>query len=269
MSKDASTSRVVVVAGGFGGIGWATCRMFAESGHTVIIGDRLPDDVGRLLLELENLGAPVARCRATDVRSQEDCTALVDMAVTAEGRLDVLVNCAGMSLVEPFLEQSRESWEAVRSVNLDGAFLISQAAARAMVRLGNGGRIINISSIGWLSGGANAAYGAAKAGIISLTYKMAQSLGAHGITANAIAPGIIDTGMVRQAFPGDLFSVLKRRAAARTPLGRLGRPEDVAGVIHFLASDAAGFITGAVIPVTGGMEILPGINIFAEDNTAL
>ena len=138
-----------------------------------------------------------------------------------------------------------------------------------MVRLGNGGRIINVSSIGWLSGGANAAYGASKAGIISLTYNMARSLGPHGITANAVTPGIIDTGMVRGAFPGDLFSALRRAAAARTPLGRLGRPEDVAGVIHFLASDAANFITGAVIPVTGGMEILPGINVFAEDNKAL
>ena len=266
MSNSAPIPRVVIVTGSFGGIGWAICRMFAKSGDIMILGDRLPDDSDRLMLELNDLGAPNARCLETDVRLEKDCAALVDMATTGEGRLDVLVNCAGLSRSEPFLEQSPESWEEIRSVNLDGAFSISQAVARTMVRFGNGGRIINISSIGWLSGGANAAYGAAKAGIISLTYNMARSLGPHGITANTITPGIIDTGMVRGAFPGKLFSRLKRSASARTPLGRLGRPEDVAGVVHFLASDAAAFITGAAIPVTGGMEILPGINIFAEDN---
>ncbi len=261
---EAHMPRTVIITGGLGGIGWACCRLFAERGDAVFIGDRPLAGFEPRVASLHDLGAASAEFRVTDICSQSDCDALVDVAIEVTGRLDVLVNCAGSSGVDPFPEQSWDSWEQIRSVNLDGAFLISRAAARGMIRCAKGGRIVNISSIGWLSGGANAAYGAAKAGVISMTYHMARLLGPHGITANAVAPGIIDTAMVRGAFPGAAFDALKVSAERRTPMRRLGQPEDVAAAIGFLASDAAAFITGAILPVTGGFEILPGIDLVGE-----
>ena len=175
------------------------------------------------------------------------------------GRLDGLVHCAGVSRLRRFEEQTDEDWDEVLSVNLSAAFRVARAVAPTIARYGNGGSIVMISSLAWKSGGANPAYGAAKAGVNTLVFNMAQCFGPRGVRVNAIAPGIIATDMVRNAFPGKKFEALEKAASARTPLRRLGNPEDVAEVASFLLSDKSSFITGAVIPVSGGFELIQPI----------
>ena len=157
-----------------------------------------------------------------------------------------------------------DEWDRLLDVNLGCAFRMVRAVIGAMVGFGRGGAIVMISSIGWLSGGANPTYGATKGGLNSLTFNIAQAYGPYGIRANAVAPGIIATAMVDNAFQGPHFLYLESAASARTPLRRLGRPEEVAETITFLMSERASFITGAVVPVTGGLELLPPIGSIVE-----
>ncbi|MEW6261817.1 MAG: SDR family oxidoreductase [Thermodesulfobacteriota bacterium] len=252
-----------LISGAAGGIGRATAALLARRGWDLFLTDLVwPEDWPKFLAEVET--QTQVRTILADLIDPAASARVVAEALKACGRLDGLAHCAGMSLVASVLEQSPESWARVRAVNLDAAFYLAQACARAMTAGKSGGSLVLVSSIGYLSGGANPAYGASKAGVISLTYALAQELGPRGLRVNAVAPGVIDTAMVRGAFSGDEFTVLEQAVARRTPLRRLGRAEDVAGVIAFLLSDAAAFVTGAVIPVTGGLELLPKLSAFLE-----
>lgn len=255
--------RCALITGAAGGIGTAIARRLAADGYGLALTDRNAAALDRLAAEVRKNGGTAAAL-AGDVRDRAFATPLADFAAEQFGGVDVLVGGAGASRLAAFPEIGDEEWEELIDVNLSAAFRVMREAARRMIAQGRGGAIVQISSIAYRSGGGHPAYGAAKGGLVTLCYALAQKLGPNGITVNAVAPGVIDTDMVRANFPGEAFARLSRGAGARTPLRRIGRAEDVAELVAFLASERARFITGAVIPVTGGIELLPPIGALAE-----
>jgi NAD(P)-dependent dehydrogenase (short-subunit alcohol dehydrogenase family) len=232
-----------LIAGATGGIGRAVVQRLTADGWTVVAAVR----------DAAKLEAAALPPYVGDLTDPANCRAAVEHAMRVAGRLDALVNCVGASKPIDLLSLSAEDWGRFRSLNLDLAFFLSQAAARAMVAQGEGGAIIHFGSLSAHSGGANAAYAAAKAGIEGLTRHLARALAARGITVNAILPGTTDTGMVRGAFPAEVLAAF----AKASPLGRLGRPEEVAHLVAMLLAPAGRYVTGAILPVTGGAD-LPG-----------
>ncbi|MBL8589577.1 MAG: SDR family oxidoreductase [Methylobacteriaceae bacterium] len=253
-------SAVTLITGAAGGIGGALARMLVARGARLFLTDRDETGLARLCAELGDGAASLAG-DAHDRGLPERCVAA---ALARFGRLDALVTCAGASRPCPLVEMQDEEWERLVDLNLSAVFRFSKAVARALIAQGEGGAMVHVSSIAHANGGANLAYGSAKGGVATLSYGMAQQLGAHRIRVNAVAPGIIDTPMVRGGFAAQ-FDGLVAGAAARTPLGRLGRAEDVAATIAFLLSDGAAFVTGALVPVTGGIEILSPISAIARE----
>lgn len=253
---------VTLVTGASGGIGGALAMMLAGQGHRLVLSGLDRGGLDAVAQEVSARGGEVATL-AGDVRERELAQACIDLAVSRFGRLDNLVTGAGASRSVPMVEMEDDEWDKLVDINLSAVFRISKAASRRMIAQGEGGAIVHISSIAHANGGANLAYGAAKGGVATLTYGMAQQLGRHAIRVNAVAPGIIDTPMVRSGFAKQ-FNALVEGAAARTPLGRLGKPEDVAAVIAFLLSTGAAFVTGALIPITGGIEILQPLSTIAK-----
>jgi len=239
--------RVALVTGAARGIGAATAVALAEAGARVAVVDRDGDGIERTADAIGRAGSDALAIPAdvTDVPAMERA---VDTVVAEWGRLDVLVNNAGIVRDATLGKVSDEDWTATLDVNLRGAMIGTRAALRPM-RAAGAGRILSATSVVARMGNyGQTAYAASKAGIIGLTRAWARELGPLGITANAVAPGFIDTEMAK-GVPEKVLSALLERTAAR----RLGRPEEVAAVYVFLASDLASFMNGAVVGVDGGL----------------
>ena len=254
MAPDTSTirfglhGRTAIVTGGAQGIGEACARRFAREGAQVVIAD-VADARGRALAD--ELGALYVHC---DVGDKPQVDALVEASLRACGRIDVLVNNAGIFKAADFLDVTEADFDAVLRVNLKGAFLVGQAVARAMAQAG-GGSIINMSSVNSVLAIPNiASYNVSKGGINQLTRAMALALADKGVRVNAVGPGTIATELAAQAVLTS--DEARNKIMMRTPMKRLGEPSEIADVVAFLASDAASYITGEIIMVDGGRMAL-------------
>ena len=243
-------NRVAVVTGGSRGIGRAICLELAGQGASIVLcyagNEQAANDTAEAC---RALGARVTavKCDVADAQQVKD---MMRAAVKEYGRIDVLVNNAGVTR-DGFLLMMRESdYDAVLDTNLKGTFLCIKNVVHAMMKQ-NYGRIVNVSSVTGLRGNAGQAnYAASKAGVIGLTKAAARELATKNITVNAVAPGFIETDMTRSMNEAALNA-----GVAQVPMGRMGRPEDVANAVRFLASDEASYITGCVLKVDGGMYI--------------
>lgn len=248
--------RVCVITGGAAGIGAATARLFVQEGALAVIGD-LNENAGQQLVA--ELGSN-ATFYKVDVVNRQEVQRWIDDVIARYGHIDVLINNAGITrdglLVrvkdgELVKQMPEEDFDLVVAVNLKGVFNCTQAVAPYMIKAGRGGAIISASSVVGIYGNfGQTNYVATKAGVIGMTRVWARELGKYGIRVNAVAPGFIATEMV-QKMPPNVLTMMQER----TPLGRLGRPEEVAQVYLWLASDEASFVHGAVISVDGGIVL--------------
>lgn len=245
--------RTVLITGATGGLGRAFAFGFAKQGCAVALHTRTETDTAadQLAAEIQSLGVEVA-IAVGDTSTVSGADSVVDMTLAQLGKIDVLVNNAGVMDTTPFLQLSVEDWDRVLCTNLRGYFLVGQRVARHMVEK-HRGCIINVSSTRQVQAWpGNAAYCASKGGIAMLTKVMALELAGHGVRVNSIAPGTIPTGLNRQYVSDPEF---QRQRLARIPAGRLGRPDDVVAAALLLASDDADFIIGASIMVDGGQTL--------------
>ena len=239
--------RVAVVTGGSRGIGAAIATLLAERGAAVVVSGRDEDRLKAAVKALEGDGHRVLGMVA-DAARREDAERLVEVAREQFGRLDVLVNNAGITRDALLVRMKDDDWDRVMETNLRGTFLMTRAAGRVMMRQ-RSGRIVNITSTAGVVGNPGQAnYSAAKAGLIGLTKAAARELAHWNILVNAVAPGLIETDMTA-AIP----AAARQALLAQVPLARMGGVQDVAEMVGFLAGDAAGYITGQVFHVNGGL----------------
>ncbi len=247
--------RTVVVTGGGGGIGSAVCEAFAGDGARVAVLDRDLDAAGVAAGRIVEAGGR-ALAVAGDITRRADVDAAVDRVTSELGPIDVLVNNAGWDLFVPFLDTSPDDWARLIEINLIGAMHMHHAVLPAMVQRGHG-RVVNVASDAARVGSSGeAVYAACKAGLIALSKTLAREHSRHGITFNVVCPGPTDTALLAGVTAGASDPDKLREAFRRAiPMGRLGQPDDLAGAILFFASDAAGFVTGQVLSVSGGLTM--------------
>ena len=235
--------KIAIITGAASGIGRAAVSVFVGEGARVVAGDISP--MVRELAEPQRVMPVVC-----DVSTREGAEALVRTAESAFGDLDILFNNAGIERLATVVDTTEELWHEVLDVNLKSVFLCSKYAIPAMLKRGSGA-IVNNASINGIRGNTTlAAYQASKGGVVALTYSIAIDYAAQGIRCNAVCPGTIDTPMVGTRTPDQIVAM-----KAKHPMGRIGRPDEVAWVACFLASDRASFLTGLAVPVAGGRDI--------------
>lgn len=241
-------SRHVLLTGATGGIGRAIALAFAGHGARLALVDRHHDPLEHLRAELDGHGHIAI---AADLRDVSTHPALVEQVMDGLGGLDTLVQAAAVLVRrDSVFDVTEADWDIQHDVNLKAAFFLAQAAATAMRRQGGGGRIINFTSQGWQTGGfgGSVAYAASKGGIVSMTRGLARTLAPDKITVNAVSPGAADTAMLRD----DMSDAAIRKIVDQIPMGAMAQPSQITGAVLFLASDAADYITGATINVSGG-----------------
>jgi 3-oxoacyl-[acyl-carrier protein] reductase len=244
------SERTALVTGAAAGIGRATALRFAAHGARVVVADLDADRGAAVAAEIGDAGG-TAVFEHLDVTDGVEVERVVAAAVQRYGGLDVLVNNAGIVADARLVKMTAEQWQRVIDVNLKGVFLCGQAAARAMIEGGRGGVILNASSVVGLYGNfGQSNYVATKAGVIGMTRTWARELGRHGIRVNAVAPGFIGTEILRD-MPERVVEMMEEK----TPLGRIGTPDDIANAYLYLASEMAAFVTGAVLSVDGGLVV--------------
>jgi len=239
--------KVAIVTGSARGLGAATARRLAQEGAKVVITDILAEQAQATAAALQAQGL-AAHCIVGDITKAADVQRLVDDTVAHFGGVHVLVNNAGFPRDKYLVKMSEEDWDLVMGVMLKGAFLAARAVMPHFINQG-WGRVINISSRAHLGNPTQANYSAAKAGLIGMAKALAQEEGRYGVTVNCVAPGFMETEMVK-ALP--TYETIKDRALQMQPVKRVGQPDDIADAVAFLASERAGFISGEVLHVTGG-----------------
>lgn len=238
--------RTAIITGSSRGIGKAIAEKLGKLGANIVL-NATSEAVLETAKELEAMGIKVATAIG-DIRKTEDVKALINTAVEKFGGIDILINNAGITRDKPMALMSEDDWDVVLDINLKGSFLCTKAAAKLMLKK-RYGRIVNISSVAGAYGNAGQAnYSASKGGLIGLTKTTAKEFAPRGITCNAVTPGLIESNMT-EILPDDL----KQKYLDKIALGRFGTPEDVANVVAFLASDEAGYVTGQVIDIDGGL----------------
>src|SRR5580658_6556265 len=239
--------RIALVTGASQGIGRACALELARAGATVALAARNEAKLAEAVTEIESAGGKAAAF-TLDIASEESIKAAAKAVLERFGKVEILVNCAGITRDGLMMAMKRADWDDVLSTNLTGAYLLTQAVIRPMIK-NRWGRIINITSVVGRTGQAGQVnYAASKAGLIGLTRSLAREVASRGITVNAVAPGFIETPMTAVLSEEQTKAML-----ATVPLGRRGTPKDVAQAVKFLASDAASYITGHVLDVNGGM----------------
>jgi len=241
------SGQVAVITGGAGGLGLAIAGQLGRAGATVAVADIAPGPAGQAVDALRAQGVD-AYHHLVDVTDHRSVDALAEAVRQRHGRIDILVNNAGFPVDRPLVQMEDEAWHQVLDVCLYGTFACCRAVVPVMIERGYG-RIVNIASRAYLGNPGQANYSAAKAGIVGLTRALAKELGRHEITVNAVAPGLVETDAVRRH---PKFDAIADRARRGNSIRRLGRPEDVAGAVLYLASPSTSFVTGDVLHVSGG-----------------